>query len=204
MGKILNGILGPVDGKIGSVVGFQWKGIPAIRSYAIPANPQTVGQQANRSVFSDLVFMGRALLSSVLQPYWDPFQTKMSGFNRFMQVNKIAMGSTYDDSLLKIAEGQLEVSGDFTSDYSTPNAIFNWTEAVSQNGELTDNVIAMVTTGPGGEYWISVGEATRDDEALNIPIGTGYESTDLHFYLAFYRGSGESLLVSNTEYALFT
>jgi len=45
MGKISQGILGGFSGKVGSVVGANWKGINYMRAKAVSvANPRTDGQ----------------------------------------------------------------------------------------------------------------------------------------------------------------
>lgn len=44
------GVLGPFSGKVGTVVGSSWRGVPYIRSLATKvANPRTQGQVAERS-----------------------------------------------------------------------------------------------------------------------------------------------------------
>ena len=51
MGKIAQGILGGLSGKVGNVIGGSWKGIDYIRiKPSSVANPRTVGQvnQSNK------------------------------------------------------------------------------------------------------------------------------------------------------------
>ena len=50
MGKISQGILGGVSGKVGNVVGGSWKGIDYLKIMpASVANPQTPAQMDQRS-----------------------------------------------------------------------------------------------------------------------------------------------------------
>ena len=53
MARINQGILGGFSGKVGSVVGANWKGIHYMRSKAASvANPRTEGQVKQRTKFS--------------------------------------------------------------------------------------------------------------------------------------------------------
>lgn len=52
MAKLFTGILGGGRGKVASVIMGRWKGINYIRAYAIPANPRTDAQVANRNKFA--------------------------------------------------------------------------------------------------------------------------------------------------------
>ena len=53
MGKISQGILGGLSGKVGNVVGASWKGIDYVRiKPSSVANPRTVGQVNQRTKFS--------------------------------------------------------------------------------------------------------------------------------------------------------
>ena len=53
MGKISQGILGGLSGKVGNVIGGSWKGIDYIRiKPSSVANPRTVGQVNQRTKFT--------------------------------------------------------------------------------------------------------------------------------------------------------
>lgn len=53
MGKIGQGILGGLSGKVGNIIGASWKGINYIRIKPVSvANPRTVGQVNQRNKFS--------------------------------------------------------------------------------------------------------------------------------------------------------
>ena len=53
MGKIAQGILGGLSGKVGNVIGGSWKGIDYIRiKPSSVANPRTVGQVNQRTKFT--------------------------------------------------------------------------------------------------------------------------------------------------------
>lgn len=88
MGVIKQGILGGFSGKVANVVGSSWKGIAVIKSLPLSvANPNTSGQQAQRGAMTQIVIAARVMLASLLQPYWNPFAQRMSGYNAFVKEN---------------------------------------------------------------------------------------------------------------------
>lgn len=89
MGKIKQGILGGFANKVGTVVGSSWKGIAVMRSMPLSvANPKTTAQVSNRDKFAQVVKNGQQLLSSVVQPNFNPQAKYMSGYNLFVKLNK--------------------------------------------------------------------------------------------------------------------
>jgi len=89
MGVIKRGILGGFSNKIANVVGSSWKGIATMRSLPLSvANPRTTLQVSNRNSFTYFSKIGSALLGSVIQPLLNRDAKYMSGFNKFIKLNK--------------------------------------------------------------------------------------------------------------------
>ena len=72
-GVITGGILGGFSGKVGAVVGGKWKNTDYMRGYVIPANPKSEGQQDQRGKIGRLVSIAKSVLSTIVQPFWNPF-----------------------------------------------------------------------------------------------------------------------------------
>jgi len=88
MGVIRQGILGGFSGKVANIVGSSWKGIAVLKSLPLSvANPQTAAQTAQREKMAGIVEAARILLAALIQPYWNPFAQKMSGYNAFVKEN---------------------------------------------------------------------------------------------------------------------
>jgi hypothetical protein len=89
MGKIKQGILGGFLGKVGNVVGGNFKGIATMRAMPLSvANPRTAAQVGNRSRFSFVTAWAKDLGLPFIQTFWNRQAMKMSGFNLFCSVNK--------------------------------------------------------------------------------------------------------------------
>jgi len=107
MAKIPNGILGTLTGKVGGVVGGQWKDVNYIRSYVKPGNPNTVAQQVQRTKMSDTVEFARPLVGAVFNRFLDPFLKSLSGYNRFVQLNIAKFDGDPDYNSIVVTEGKL-------------------------------------------------------------------------------------------------
>ena len=203
MGRQMGGILGPVRGKVSNVVGAQWKETPYFRAYTIPANPQTVAQTAQRDKMESVVWVARANLGSVINPYWDPFEKGMSGYNRFTSINLKAMTDkdAYDEMLM--TRGKLEKTGSAAGcTYATATGIvvWDWTPGIMGNGEDTDKAMCIALDVANKVAWASIGASTRVDESDNTNIGAGRTLADIRCYVGFYRGSGSTLMVADSVY----
>lgn len=89
MAIIKQGILGGFSNKVGSVVGAGWKGIATMRSLPQSvANPRTTAQVANRTTFAQLAQLGSTILPTIIQPLWNRWAKRMSGYNEWLSVNK--------------------------------------------------------------------------------------------------------------------
>lgn len=193
------GPLSHPSGKFGSLVGATWKGIKYIRAYVIPANPRTTAQIIQRAWFTAVVRMSKALLGSVLQPFWDPFIKRNSGYAAFIGRALTDMSSIADWQSVKIADGSLEGAIITGAAYAGSNVTITWDETVLSNGALTDMTGAFVYDVIHGVGFFN-GTATRDDETVNVTVGTGRSATNLKAYLFFADDATNPEKVSISDY----
>ena len=91
MGVIKRGILGGFSNKVANVVGSSWKGIDTMRALPVSvANPRTTAQVENRNSFSYFSKLGSDVLSTIIQPLLNRDAKYMSGYNKFIKLNKLA------------------------------------------------------------------------------------------------------------------
>lgn len=91
MGVIKRGILGGFSNKVANVVGSSWKGINTMRALPLSvANPRTSAQVTNRNSFAYFSQLGSDVLSTVVQPLLNRDAKYMSGYNKFIKLNKLA------------------------------------------------------------------------------------------------------------------
>ena len=201
MGILNNGILGSIRNKVGGVVAFDWKGINAVRAYAVPSNPQTAAQQTHRGLFGDVTHLGSLLNSLICIPYWDPFAEKMSGFNAFVQRNMSLVSDPIDYLDCQVSEGSLEsevISGSIY-DPSLGNLTISWTPSGLGNGQNTDPAVAVVYDVDNDVVFVSDGDYTREDGSIAMNIGSDRTPASLKSFLFFHRGTGSDLIVSDSD-----
>lgn len=200
MGRILSGVLGGFSGKVGPVVGAKWKSIDYMRSYVVPANPNTTGQQTVRTKFSALVVYARLLLATILQTYWDPFYSSMSGFNAFISQNysKLSVGNLMDTDCI-ITKGTLAGDAITTAVKSSGSLTISFVGDIIGNGLSTDKVQGVVINNESKIVYLGGTSDTRADASTIVSVTSADDPGDLVAYLFFYRGTGSELVVSDSS-----
>lgn len=205
-GVITGGILGGFSGKVGSVVGGKWKTTNYMRGHVIPANPNSVAQQAQRGAMGRMVSISQQILSTVIQSFWNPFQSAMSGYNAFVKENiaKLALITFYLNETFVLAKGSLlgvpSIAGVYTT--GTGVLVVSWTDNSGEGNALTTDDFTIVVFNKDGTLLgvqeSSVTPADRSDGTDSITISTGKTATDLFVFIFFHRGTGAALMVSNS------
>jgi hypothetical protein len=205
MGKILSGVLGGFSGKVGPVVGGKWKSIDYMRSYVIPANPNTPSQQTVRTKFASCIVYAKAVLTSLIQVYWDPFYSDMSGFNAWVSKNysQLGAGNVIDSSCI-MSQGSLEpVKALTTAVISTNKVVLTFDEGIVGNGLATDIMkVAYYQTNNDVLEFLNPSK-TRADSPCDITPTALPEEDDVIFVF-FHRGTGSSFVVSDSKAILVT
>jgi hypothetical protein len=150
MGTIKQGILGGFSGKVGGVIGTSWKGIAVMK--AMPqsvANPRTSGQVAQRTKFKAAQMLADGVKIAIIKPQFDRFAQKMSGFNRFMQINVPKFDSTGEPQWgeLIFSTGNIGVVSMESASISigSANISIHWDETVIPSNSLpTDQYVGIV------------------------------------------------------------
>ena len=94
MAKLEQGILGPFRGKVGTVVGYLWRGKHVVRAYRKEINyPNTESQQAEREWFVGMVrFAATARQALLLGLRESASRMQMTEGNAFVRMNKGCFG----------------------------------------------------------------------------------------------------------------
>jgi hypothetical protein len=205
MGKINSGILGGFSGKVGPVVGGKWKSIDYMRSYVIPANPNTPAQQTVRTKFSALIVYAKAVLTSLIHTYWDPFHSDMSGFNAFVSKNyhELGTGNVIDSSCV-MSQGSLEPLSSLVSATIVGTDVdVVWSSVIQGNGLATDKVACVYYQAGNDILEMIPTFMTRLNAGESFTPTNTPEENDVIF-LFTYRGTGSSFVVSDSKAILAT
>ena len=194
------GILGTVRNKVGNVVAATWFGINYVRSYVVPSNPNTAAQQTQRTFFAAIVAAAKLILTTVIQPYWDPFYTQYSGYNAFCKKNLDDMSAPFDYADMSISQGNLELDEITGAPYAASAVTIAWSVAGMGDGLGSDHAVGVVFDSANNIAFVADNEDARADEECAVTVGAGRTAANLKAYLFFKRGSGETLYVSNSDY----
>lgn len=191
MGK-MNLLKGKWDGKVGQTVGAKWKDKATIRTYAVPANPNTQAQQDVRGAFKSM--------SQFVALFADQIKYKtaldvsgMSVRNAIIKLNKeMIAGNSFTKANLVVSKGGLQkpmgVSAE--KDGGTNVAKVTWTAPTATN--FTDRAEAICIAVSEADKIVDVFSAkAADGEATGtVAFAT---STDVVCYVYFidYRGSNK-------------
>lgn len=203
MAIIKQGILGGFSNKVGSVVGAGWKGIATMRSLPQSvANPRTTAQVTNRSTFAQLAVIGSGILPTIIQPLWNRWAKKMSGYNEWLSVNKKLL-----DSVGNVAEfvpqavfANGDLSANATAGTISSAGVVNLTfgtELVNAHDAATDEAYIVVAILPLGSTQLNEGKVfgfatgvARSAGTLSVTVDALAEREKAYAYLMFRSKDG--------------
>lgn len=209
MGKIKQGILGAISGKVGSVVGSSWKGIAVLKAMPLSvANPKTAGQMSQRGKFANAILLAQALLSIIIKPYWDRFASKKSGYNAFIQKNIALMAGLLPSPITSfvMSVGKMTATS-FSSvvDISSASVSISWVNDSGEGYKLaTDTVKGIYFNVTKKKYGVLNFDAVRSDasDSLVVDLQGSQVGDQIYVFIAFRRADGS--IVSDSTYALAT
>lgn len=205
MGKIGQGILGGLSGKVGNVIGGSWKGIDYIRIKPTSvANPRTEGQVNQRNKFSATI--------EFLQPNKDfvnvgykSFAIKKTPFNAAMSyvLNNAIIGIAPDFSVdygsALLSKGILSKALNPSADLSTAGQVsFSWDDnSTENNAKRTDRAMLLVYNPMKNESTYQLAGADRITGTDVLVIPNTYAGDTVELFMAFVALDGK---VSNSSY----
>ena len=203
MGVIKQGILGGFLGKVGGVIGGNFKGIATMRAMPLSvANPKTAPQVENRERFKGVTDLASLIGLNFIQTFWNRAAVKMSGFNLFCSVNKGCI-----DTLGKLVAGSLKISdGAITAPTITGGggsaaggtASIGFTYPLGGDHLVTDQLAIILTNDDGDEVSVTMGEDVTSSPVV-VDLPAGLVALDyFQVYLATRRADGTK--TSQTAY----
>jgi hypothetical protein len=195
------GFLGPGSGKVGGGIMSKWKGIPYVKGYVKPANPNTSAQQVQRSRMSACVALGQQLYSLVIQEYFAPLAVKMSGFNAFVKYNvqQLAASTYYLTTDNVMSVGSLITAAVDGAALAANTVTVTWDDSIIGNGLATDVVDLIVINKETNAIYVTQDTYARDDGTGTVDCGSESDESKLIAFAICKRGTGTSFTVSNSS-----
>lgn len=206
MGKIAQGILGGLSGKVGNVIGGNWKGIDYLRiKPSSVANPRTEGQVNQRNKFTVTLDFLQPNLAFVQKGYKN-YAVKMTQFNAAMSyvLNNAITGTapnfTVDYNIALLSRGNLSGALNPSTDLATPGEVtFSWDDNSGEgNANTTDKAMLLVYNPTKKESISQLEGADRITRTDTVIIPSTYSGDTVELFMAFIAADGSR--VSNSVY----
>ncbi|UKM63890.1 DUF6266 family protein [Flavobacteriaceae bacterium GSB9] len=206
MGKIAQGILGGLSGKVGNVIGGSWKGIDYLRiKPSSVANPRTVGQVNQRNKFAVTLEYLQPNIAFIQKGYKN-YAVKKTEFNAAMSyvlnnaITGIEPNFNVDYATALLSRGNLSSALNPGTDLTTAGQVtFTWDDNSTEgNANATDKAMLLVYNPTKKESISQLEGAARTvgTEIVNIPAT--YTGDNVELFMAFISEDGSQL--SNSVY----
>jgi hypothetical protein len=206
MAKFTQGINGPFYGKVGTVVGYMWKGIPVMRALpktrTKPFTPNELNQQAKFRLMNR--FLGP--LKGLLKVTFTHWAGQMSTFNRAFSYNikngVSGVGSNLgiDYNMVLISRGDLpKAESGAVQSPSSGILQFTWNDN-SGKGKAggTDNAFVAVFQEEPDRWSYQLDIATRNQGKCEINLDK-FSDKPVHGFIGFISADGKD--ASDSLYA---
>ncbi len=206
MGKISQGILGGFSGKVGNVIGGNWKGIDYMRVRpASVSNPQTEGQVDQRLRFSTVLGFLQPLRGH-LKIGFRNYAIKMTEFNNAMSYNvKNAVIGVYPDYVIDYESALISrggLTGALNPTVNSPGVgqvQFNWVDnSINGNERPNDRAMVLVYNPARNEAVYVTDGSARSTGNHTLTVPDQYSGDTVYTFIAFI--SEDRKEVSNSKY----
>lgn len=188
MAKLEQGILGPFRGKVGTVVGYLWRGKHVVRAYRREINyPDTEHQRAEREWFVSMVrFAATARQALLLGLRERAAQWQMTEGNVFVKENKSMFGKdgNVDYEQIRISEGGVApvTGGRWRVDERQVMTCAWERRTPLPRCKSSDSVHLYIYNARTREGLLAA-PVRRSTASLSIALPDGWDAADLHCYL---------------------
>ncbi len=204
MARIAKGILGPVSGTVGTVVGSSWKGINYLRSQSSgKKGTSTIDQIDHQLKFSTVVGFVQPM-TGLLGLTFKKYATGMSEYNAAFSYNyQNALGGKAPDYSIEyknalVSRGDLPNATAPAATASGTLVYFTWTDNSGTGKALnTDKAVLVAYSEDGRQTIFSTTTALRSEGAATLDV-TNFKGSTIQTWIAFLSADGKD--ASNSFY----
>ena len=204
MGRINKGILGGFSGKVGNVVGGNWKGIDYMRSKGKSGNTNATAAQLAQQLKFGLAIRFVKSISGLVSVGFNNLAKKQTGANSAVSyILKNAIGGTYPTFSIVYADvlisrGDLpNVLAPSVTMEDASQLVFNWTDNSGVGIAKPGDRVILAAYCPATDQCIyTTGSAARSalTDALNLASFSGQA---VHTYIGCISEDGRNIASSN-------
>ncbi|MHB9055777.1 MAG: DUF6266 family protein [Paludibacteraceae bacterium] len=204
MAKINQGILGGFSGKIGNIVGGNWKGINYMRILTKPTNPNTEKQVNQRTKFTTALSFLQPI-TPFLRVGYKLFTAKQTAFNAAMS-NVLTNGITGEApnlelvySAISVSKGTLTPAVNAAFSYDSGEITITWDDNSGiGTAKATDKAMYVVYNPAKVDAVFEIAGADRSLKSQVADLPIEWIGDTVHVYLAFITIDGKD--IANSTY----
>lgn len=203
MGIINKGILGPVSGTVGTVVGGTWKGISYLRSQSAARRTSFTVKQLEQQAKFSLIVRFLQSMTALLAVSFRAYAVEMTGFNNAMRYNMLnAITGAYpafdiNYSLVLVCRGDLPNAGNpATASTVAGQLTFSWTDnSGTGKAQPTDASILVAYCPSRNQCVFTTTGAARSAGGDTLSVAA-FSGEQVHTYIGFLSADGKSVASS--------
>lgn len=209
MGRISQGILGGFSGRVGTVVGSNWKTVHYMRALAVSvSNPRTDRQQHQRTKFGMSVSFLKAI-NPYIRIGYKSYTQRQTPFNAAMSyiirnaVKGEGLNLSIDYAKVLVSRGSLMPVFNAQSIVEDGKVTFTWTDNSGMGDAVeTDVAMPLAYNKDKGEAVYLTCAATRTEGTAELSLPANWDGDALAIYLGFADEKGvqvaNSICLSDT------
>ena len=200
MGIINKGILGPVSGTVGTVIGGSWKGIPYLRSQTTSRRTTFTQPQLDQQAKFTTTVAFLQPMTGLLSTSFREFAVKMSGFNNALSYTlKHAITGSYptytvDYSMALVSRGDLPNATDPQAALGAGTQIaYSWTDNTGVGKAAATDKSILVAYCPARNQCIftTIGaDRSAGSDTMNVAAFAG---ETVQTYVGFISANGKDI-----------
>lgn len=205
MGKISKGILGPFQGKVGTVIGGTWKGISYMRSISGTRRKNFTQAQLEQQAKFSLVVQFTAPMADLFSTSFYSYADRMSGVNSAQSYTlRNAITGQFPNysiayNLALVSRGDLPMANAPAAATAGDNVNFSWqSNAGLGRAKETDTAIMVAYCPVMNAALFSLQGPERQTGAGSLNVSV-FKGNLVHTWLAFL-SSEKGINVSNSVY----
>ncbi|MGK6350405.1 DUF6266 family protein [Parapedobacter sp. DT-150] len=207
MAVFKNGPNGSFSGKVGSVVGYKWKGLDVIRGLPRKSHkPRSEARLANEQAMKRIMEVLQPLKVFIRIGFRDAAASlNMSAFNLALSLNKKnALKGEYpnleiDWTKLQVSQGELPGPKELTAVWTAAGLRIMWHNNAGQSHAHVGDLLSFVIYSVSLDQWFPFfNESTRDAGECTIEADEDWAGTEVHAFCTFMSFGGE--VVSDSAY----
>lgn len=147
MARLINGINGPIIGKVGTVTGSHRNGKAYIKGNNVRTAKQTPNELIAKERFATAHHFLQPLLNYVREGFRHQEKKGYNGAKSYTLLNAMEgepMHSSVNPALVKVSLGNLPLSKDIAVRYEDGHLLFTWNTETPEGGSAYDQLMPLV------------------------------------------------------------